>query len=184
MATLDVGGVRGRRALNHDLPLVPFIDFLLCIVAFLLVTAVWSRLSVVDASALVPGDPKHPPRAEEMPSVLHVDMRPSDQFILSWRKGNTVVSEERVPRAEVQHAEGQVRYPALADAVARAWKAAGLHRGATDPERDRAVVHSGNAAPFDDVVATMDAVRAVRRADGNALRVRDPSAFDVIFAVD
>jgi biopolymer transport protein ExbD len=184
MATLDVGGASGRRALNHDIPLVPFIDFLLCIVAFLLVTAVWSRLAVVDASALVPRDAKDPPSAEEMPSVLHVDMRSSDEFLLSWRKGNTVVSEERVPRAEVRHAESQVRYPALADAVARAWNASGLHRGTADPVRDRAVVHSGNAAPFDDIVATMDAIRAVRRAPTGALRVRDPSAFDVVFAVD
>lgn len=182
MATLDVGAARGRRGLNHELPLVPFIDFLLCIVAFLLVTAVWSRLSVVDASALVPGDPKHPVKSE-LPSVLHVDMRPSDEFVLSWRRGDTVVSEERVPRVEVRHAEGQVRYPALADAVARTWNAAGLHRAATDPERDRAVVHSGNATTFDDVVGTMDAIRSVRRAS-NGVHLRDPAAFDVIFAVD
>jgi biopolymer transport protein ExbD len=181
MATLDVGGVSGRRTLNHELPLVPFIDFLLCIVAFLLVTAVWSRLSVVDASALVPGNPKP---AEALPAVLHVDMRPSDAFILTWRRGNTVVSEERVPRVEVQSTEGRLKYPVLADAVARTWNAAGLHRGATDPERDRAIVHSGNSAPFDEVVATMDAVRAVRRAPDASPRVRDPFAFDVAFAVD
>lgn len=183
MATLDVGGAGGRRSLNHELPLVPFIDFLLCIVAFLLVTAVWSRLSVVDASALVPGDPKHPPKTEELPSVLHVDIRPADAFVLSWRRGNTVVSEERVPRSAVRHAEGQVLYPALADAVSNAWNAEGHHRAASDPDHDRAVVHSGNAAPFEDIVATMDAIRAVRRASTSAGR-RDPSAFDVVFAVD
>jgi hypothetical protein len=83
----------------------------------------------------------------------------------------------------VRHAEGQVRYPALADAVSRTWNAAGLHRSATDPEHDRAIVHSGNTAPFDEIVAAMDAIRAVRRVSTGALR-RDPSAFDVIFAVD
>jgi hypothetical protein len=181
MATLDVGGASGRRALNYDLPLVPFIDFLLCIVAFLLVTAVWSRLSVVDASALVPGDPKDPSPVE-LPSILHVDMRPADAFVLSWRRGNTIVSEERIPRAEAQHAEGRLKYPALADAVAKTWNASGLHRGANDLERDRAIVHAGNAAPFEEIVATMDAIRAVRRAHATA--VRDPSAFNVVFAVD
>jgi biopolymer transport protein ExbD len=184
MATLDVGRASNRRALNHDLPLVPFIDFLLCIVAFLLVTAVWSRLSVVDASALVPRDQKHPPKTEELPAALHVDMRPSNEFVLTWRRGNTVVSEERVPRLEVGHADGQVRYPALADAVSKTWSATGIHRSATDPERDRAIVHSGNAAPFDDVVATMDAIRAVRRTSNSSVRSRDPAAFDVIFAAD
>lgn len=131
----------------------------------------------------MPGDPKQPVKSE-LPSVLHVDMRPSDQFILSWRRGDTVVSEERVPRTEVRHAEAQVRYPALADAVAKAWSTGGLHRAASDPERDRAVVHSGNAATFDDIVGTMDAIRSVRRVSNGAVRHRDPSAFDVIFAVD
>jgi hypothetical protein len=133
----------------------------------------------VDASALVPGNKD--PSPVELPSILHVDTRPADQFILSWRRGNTIVSEESVPRVEVRQAEGLVRYPALADAVAKSWRAAGLHRNPNDRERDRAVVHSSNTAPFDDIVGTMDAIRAVRRATES---VRDPSAFDVVFAVD
>jgi biopolymer transport protein ExbD len=35
MAGIDVGGHGGKRATNHEIPLIPFIDFLLCLVAFL-----------------------------------------------------------------------------------------------------------------------------------------------------
>ena len=36
MAGIDVGGGHGgKRATNHEIPLIPFIDFLLCLVAFL-----------------------------------------------------------------------------------------------------------------------------------------------------
>jgi hypothetical protein len=56
MAGIDVGGGHGgKRNVNHEIPLIPFIDFLLCLVAFLLVTAVWSQMARINADARVPG---------------------------------------------------------------------------------------------------------------------------------
>lgn len=41
MAQIDTGShSTKRRETNQELPLVPFIDFLLCLVSFLLITAV------------------------------------------------------------------------------------------------------------------------------------------------
>ena len=49
MAGIDVGGGHGgKRSTNHEIPLIPFIDFLLCLVAFLLVTAVWSQMARIN----------------------------------------------------------------------------------------------------------------------------------------
>ena len=39
------GGKSGRKASSADLNLVPYIDLLTCMVAFLLITAVWSHLA-------------------------------------------------------------------------------------------------------------------------------------------
>lgn len=51
MASIQAGGTHsGRKALDSELPLVPFIDLLLCCVMFLLVTVVWNRLAAVDVS--------------------------------------------------------------------------------------------------------------------------------------
>lgn len=51
MATIDSGSSNhGRKSINHELPLVPFIDLLLCCVMFLLVTAVWAQLGEMDAT--------------------------------------------------------------------------------------------------------------------------------------
>jgi biopolymer transport protein ExbD len=44
MATIQVGSAGGKRPVDHEIPLVPFIDLLLCCVMFLLVTAVWSQM--------------------------------------------------------------------------------------------------------------------------------------------
>lgn len=50
MASISTGsGEGGKRALDHDIPLVPFIDLLLCCIMFLLVTAVWNQLSSLEA---------------------------------------------------------------------------------------------------------------------------------------
>jgi len=65
MASIGGDPSAGKRVLNHELPLVPFIDFLLCLVAFLLVTAVWSQAARLEADAKVPGEPGDPiPRKE------------------------------------------------------------------------------------------------------------------------
>jgi biopolymer transport protein ExbD len=47
--SVDTGGKGGKKALNADLNLVPYIDLLTCMVAFLLITAVWSQLARLEA---------------------------------------------------------------------------------------------------------------------------------------
>ena len=42
---VESGGKGGKKAVNADLNLVPYIDLLTCMVAFLLITAVWSQLA-------------------------------------------------------------------------------------------------------------------------------------------
>jgi biopolymer transport protein ExbD len=179
MAVIDVGGRSGRRELNHDLPLVPFIDFLLCIVAFLLVTAVWSQMARLEANAKVPGLKEGTP-AEPSPE-LHVDMRSRDRFVLAWRQGSTLLAEEEVPRERVAAGGGEVRYPELSRRLTTSWTRSGVHRASGDARRDRAVLHASNDADFGEVVAAMDAIAGVRRTAANG---RDAAAFDVVFAAD
>jgi biopolymer transport protein ExbD len=58
MASIQVGGGgHGKRAVDHEIPLIPFIDLLLCCVMFLLVTAVWNRLAQISTPLDAPGDP-------------------------------------------------------------------------------------------------------------------------------
>jgi biopolymer transport protein ExbD len=178
MAFIDVGGKGGRREPNHDLPLVPFIDFLLCIVAFLLVTAVWSQMARLDANANAPA--KANDTTVQPTPELHVDMRPRDHFVLAWRQGGTVLAEEEVPR-EPAAREAEVRYPELSRRVETLWTKNGLHRASGDAQRDRAVLHAGNDIAFAEIVGAMDAIAGVRRVASNG---RGIAAFDVVFAAD
>ena len=46
---VESGNKTGKKSLNADLNLVPYIDLLTCMVAFLLITAVWSQLARLEA---------------------------------------------------------------------------------------------------------------------------------------
>ena len=46
---VETGGKSGKKSVNADLNLVPYIDLLTCMVAFLLITAVWSQLARLEA---------------------------------------------------------------------------------------------------------------------------------------
>jgi len=47
--SVDEGGKGGKKSVNADLNLVPYIDLLTCMVSFLLITAVWSQLARLEA---------------------------------------------------------------------------------------------------------------------------------------
>jgi biopolymer transport protein ExbD len=175
MASFDnPTGQGSARDLNRELPLVPFIDFLLCLIAFLLVTAVWSLNSQIDTNAQVPGKPLDPP--PEQPRLLHVEVR-DNAFELTWKQGATVINVNRIERRPVRVGD-DVRYPELARRIAEEWQRFGEHRGADDSKRDRAVVHTSNVTEFGDLVAVLDAIRSPERE----FRGGPVPAFSVSFA--
>lgn len=186
MAGIDVGGHGGKRAANHEIPLIPFIDFLLCLVMFLLVTAVWSQMARIQADAKVPGPPKETEQDKiEKEKELHVEMRGERRFQLIWKEGSTVINTIDVPRKEVVVGNGDVTYPDLAKKIEEEWKANGAHRASSDKKFDRAVLHSDNTTEFKHIIAVLDAINHPQREyapSGGAAEM--VPAFGVTFASD
>jgi len=178
MATLGVPGGAGRRATNHELPLVPFIDFLLCCVTFLLATAAFSNLARLASSTIAPGKSSALPA--EPPKRLHLTLQ-ERSFHLSWQAGATVLASSDLPLQAVESERGGRRYPALADFLERDWRANGAHRSADDAVLDQAVLHVKNSVSYEDVVAMLDALRAPERAMPGSTRA---SVYAVSFAAD
>jgi biopolymer transport protein ExbD len=190
MAGIDVGGGHGKRATNHEIPLIPFIDFLLCLVAFLLVTAVWSQMARINADARVPGPPRDEPIEEQKKEKqLHVEMKGDTKFQLIWKEGTTVVNTIDVDRKKVTVGkDGDIRYPELAKKITEEWNQNGSHRGdlKDDRKRDQAVLHTDNSTPFADVIAVIDAIYTPKRdcsicETGKTTKV---PGFNVTFAVN
>jgi biopolymer transport protein ExbD len=186
MAGIDTGGGHGKKSVNHEIPLIPFIDFLLCLVSFLLITAVWSQMARINADARVPGPPR--PRDEQVDPPkdkdLHVEMR-ERKFQLVWKEGSAVVNSIDVPRKSVPVGDqGDIQFPDLSKKIAEEWERNGAHRNGNDKKFDRAVLHCNNSTPFQDVIAVIDAIYEPKRdySIGGASE-RVPS-FNVTFAIN
>ncbi|MBX3129974.1 MAG: biopolymer transporter ExbD [Polyangiaceae bacterium] len=182
MAGIDTGARKsGRRDVNLELPLIPFIDFLLCLVAFLLVTAVWSQMARLSATADVPGKQGDAP--QEIPKRLHVAVKDA-RFELTWKQGATVLSSTSVPRKAVTLADGTRTYPELTARLAEEWQAQGVHRAEDDPKRDLAVLHSSNTEEFGELTAVLDALHGTQRTRRYAGTEERVAAFNVSFATE
>jgi biopolymer transport protein ExbD len=183
MAGIDVGGHGGKRATNHEIPLIPFIDFLLCLVLFLIATAVWNHMARIEADANVPGPPKPtPPDKMEKEKELHVSMTGERQFQLKWKQGTTVINTIDVPRKIVEVGD-DVTYPDLAEKIVKEWQANGSHKTAKSKKFDRAILHTDNSTEFKHVIAVLDAIyQPERDFDVGGGKLEKVPAFQVTFA--
>src|SRR6516162_11164417 len=120
MAGVSIGGPKGgRRSLDSEINMIPMIDLLMVTISFLLITAVWTHMSRINADAQVPGPPRPDVEQEkiEPEKQLHVMMQGEEKFVLIWKQGNTTVDSIDVPRKDVLLSEGAVdvvRFPDLA----------------------------------------------------------------------
>lgn len=183
MGGVDVGGGGGKRTVNQEINMIPFIDLLMVTIAFLLITAVWVTFSRMNANAQIPGPPN--PEEEVTPQtpekVLHLHINESD-FALVWKQGATVVSETRVAKPE---SKGEIiKYADLGTKLGEEWKAHGSHQDSSDKKLDQAVLHADNRLPFREVIAVLDALYEQKRdlavAGGKIQKV---PAFNMTFSV-
>lgn len=186
MAGIDVGGHGGKKSVNHEVPLIPFIDFLLCLVSFLLITAVWTQMARINANAQVPGPPNpNQEITEQKDKTLHVEMKGESNFQLVWKEGSTVLNTIDVPRKADKVGEDEIAYSELATKIEEEWtKNESRHFAATDLKVDQAVLHTDNSTPFQDVIAVIDAIYKPQREVKVGNDIKKHSAFNVTFSVN
>jgi biopolymer transport protein ExbD len=88
-AIADSGGSRGKKALDAELNLVPFIDLLCSLISFLLATAVWTQIARLELKQgnAAPPDPSQPPPVDQKQADLRVEVH---------EKGFTIVENNKV----------------------------------------------------------------------------------------
>ena len=141
MGGINVGGGHGgKKAVDSEIPLVPFIDLLLCCVMFLLVTAVWNQLAKINANQQQPGQqaPNEPPPEEKVKVILQVQ---ASGFVLASTAGD---------RIEVPKSGDQYDMEGLREKL--------QERKRLDPNRKDLVVAPEDGVRYEDVVASMDMV--------------------------
>src|ERR1044071_4088005 len=127
---VDTGGGGGRKSVDSEINMIPMIDLLICTISFLLITAVWSHMSRMNADAQVPGPPNPEKELNPQPpdKMLHVEMRAEDKFTLIWKQRPQVANSIDLNRKAVELAEGSsvtIRYPDHATKINEEWKANG-----------------------------------------------------------
>ena len=132
--SIDGGGGDRRKSLTAELNLVPYIDLLTCMVAFLLITAVWTQLARLPVSQKgTGGEADVISDAQKIAVVVH-----EDGF-------NVIVGDIQKP---LPRKAGELDYATLAAEL----------KAVKDqfPDRTDAEVISADDILFDTLVRTMD----------------------------
>jgi biopolymer transport protein ExbD len=159
MASISAGGGHGgKKNVDHSIPLVPFIDLLLCCVMFLLVTAVWNQLARIDANQQQPGQPQmDTPPPDEDPKI---------KLILQVQGSGYVLATSAGERTEIPKSGDTYDMEELLKKL--------KERRELEPNRKDITVAPEDGVRYEDVVAAMDAVvgegyEAMSLSDGAAL---------------
>jgi len=137
---VDGGGHGGKKSVDAEIPLIPFIDLLLCCVMFLLVTAVWNKLARINANQQQPG------REAQM------DQPPEDRIRLFLQVKNTgyVISGTDGTNVEIPKNGDQFDLEGLREKL--------QDRREREPNRRDLIVAPEDGVLYEDVVAAMDLV--------------------------
>lgn len=164
MAGVSTGaGKSGRKSVDQEVNMVPFIDLLMVTISFLLVTAVWTSMARVPAAPRVPSE-KGTQVMKEEPTALRVKIDADKNVTLQWQKGQKTEDVATVPLDQ------------LGAAMTRAW-AAGVATGRVSEGElpTTAILQVPAKLPMSEVTQAMDGIRSPLRKDGR-------SAFEVTFS--
>jgi biopolymer transport protein TolR len=138
-------GKGGKKALNVDLNLVPYIDLLTCMVAFLLITAVWTQLSRLQAQQKGNGQ-----AGEETPPELQTKI-----VVVVGQEGfSLVVGQDQTP---IPKRGSDYDFEKLAAELKKAKD--------THPDKNDIQVASEDQIVFDTLIRTMDTALSARFPD-------------------
>ena len=132
-------GKKGKKALDANLNLVPFIDLLSCCIAFLLITAVWTQIAGLQVASS--GGPPDPDKKQEQT----IDVK-----LLLTEKGyslNMAGAAVEIPKVPVEGIPGF-------DIKQLAEKLKTLK--ASLPEQTSITVQPEDAVAYEDLVNTVD----------------------------
>ena len=148
MAGGGVPGGGGKKSVNAELNLVPFIDLLSTLICFLLVTAVWAQVEALstNSSQVTSNSSDNPPPPKEKKVELNVSLL---MDYVEMAEGDKVV--------KVAHIGGQPDYSRLTQ-ILNDWKT-------KYPDRSDLVLFSDSQAPYEQLIKLMDTMITAKFED-------------------
>lgn len=158
MASISAGGGHGgKKSVDHSIPLVPFIDLLLCCVMFLLVTAVWNQLARINANQQQPGQPQMDTPPPEEPQIKLILQVQNTGYVLATTAGERTEIPKNGDAFDVEELVKKLK-----------------ERRELEPNRKDLTIAPEDGVHYEDVVKAMDVVvgegyEAMSLSDGAAL---------------
>ncbi len=143
--SVDTGGKSGKKPLNAELNLVPYIDLLTCMVAFLLITAVWTQLARLQAQQKGQGAVGEETPPEKQTKVV---------VVVNQEGFNLVVDQDQTPLPKKGEAYDFERLSTELKKVKDA-----------HPDKNDLQVACEDQVKFDTIIQTMDTVLTSRFPD-------------------
>jgi biopolymer transport protein ExbD len=176
MGGASIPGGGGKRTVDVDINLVPFIDMMSCLLSFLMLTVVWNRLAKIDIdsplpkASAAPSEPKDPPKDIAM-------------FVSEKGFAIMVANDDPVkpftPRPILLGREdGKLPYARLGEQLRALQKALPAKEVDATDEKGRpikksfphnsVIIGARNGIPYEEIVGTMDAARGTCLEDVKA----------------
>jgi biopolymer transport protein ExbD len=158
MASISAGGGHGgKKNVDHSIPLVPFIDLLLCCVMFLLVTAVWNQLARINANQQQPGQPQMDTPPPEDPQIKLILQVQATGYVLATTAGERTAIPKNGDAYDVEELVKKLK-----------------ERRELEPNRKDLTIAPEDGVRYEEVVKAMDVVvgegyEAMSLSDGAAL---------------
>lgn len=140
MAHIESGG-SGKKT-SVDLNLVPFIDLMSVLITFLLITAVWTQVSMIQIGSSIyskKSNDSSAPLTPDMDKVLRVDIRQDGYFVTVGREKHLIARQGEIFDSN-----------ALLEMLKKA--------KALFPEKIDAIVAMDDKLQFDHLITSMDIV--------------------------
>jgi biopolymer transport protein ExbD len=138
---VDSGGHGGKKSVDSEIPLVPFIDLLLCCIMFLLVTAVWNKLARLEINQQQPSSQApldSPPPEEQIRLFLQIK---NTGYVLAATDGTNIPIDKAGDEYDLEALREKLR-----------------DRRNQEPNRRDLIVAPEDGVLYSDVVAAMDVV--------------------------
>jgi biopolymer transport protein TolR len=141
--SVSVEGGKGRgKSMGVDLNLVPFIDFLSCLLAFLMITAAWNQIAAVEIEqSISPPDPNQEVPDPPPPPPLTVHIR-SDGYWIARKVEDGVNIPKSGEDYDVVKLEELLRKD-----------------HATLPEENMIVINTDDGVPYEEMMKVLDLSR-------------------------
>ncbi len=142
---VSVEGGKGRgKSMMVDLNLVPFIDFMSCLIAFLMMAAVWTQIASLDVEQNVaPPDPNVEIPVPPPPPPLTIHVRADGTFICRKVEEGT-----NIPKVGETYDYKKLKELILKD-----------HE--TFPTDDMVVINTDDGLPYEEMMKVLDLTREI-----------------------